>query len=51
MKRLLVSFIFGIIVGYGIGYVQMQKELRLQEFQYVNQLEVQHCMETDGVCD
>lgn len=51
MKKLLVSFILGIIVGYGIGLVQMQKELRMQEAHYVNQLEVQHCNETEGVCD
>lgn len=51
MKKMLVSFILGIIVGYGICYVVMQKELRTQEFYYVNQLEVQHCNDTEGVCD
>lgn len=51
MKKVLVSFILGIIVGYGIGYVVMQKELKMQEFYYVNQLEIQHCNDTEGVCD
>lgn len=51
MKKGLVYFILGIIVGYGIGYIVMEKELRLKDFHYVNQLEVQHCNETDGVCD
>lgn len=56
MKKMLVSFILGIIVGYGIGLVQMQKELRMQEAQYVNQLQSDYCSQylqenKDGVCD
>ena len=51
MKKTLVVFILGIIVGYGICYVVMSKELKAQEIYYVNQLEIQHCNETDGVCD
>lgn len=51
MKKALCILILGSIIGYGIGYIQMQKELRVQELHYINQLEVQHCEDTEGVCD